>query len=83
MVLLNGSDEGFSTPARSQNGCATTSNCGTSVHVTLWPSRTVMLSATKHLTARPFAEFILSVAEGLRVIGLVGQSHEIWLREVR
>ena len=31
------------------------------------PFRTVILSAAKNLTPRPFAEFILSVAEGLRV----------------
>src|SRR5439155_16840339 len=39
-------------------------------------SRTVlfMSSAAKNLTARPFAEFILSIAEGLRVTDLLCQS---------
>ena len=35
---------------------------------------TVILSAAKNLTARPFTEFILSEAEGLRVTLLVCQS---------
>jgi hypothetical protein len=38
---------------------------------TMRPLMSVILSAAKNLTARPFAEFILSVAEGLRVTTLV------------
>ena len=40
--------------------------------------RTVILSAAKNLTPRPFAEFILSVAEGLRVTILVYQAYAVF-----
>ena len=50
------------------------SKCTTLVHFATQPFRSVILSAAKNLTARPFAEFILSVAEGLRVTDLLCQS---------
>jgi hypothetical protein len=37
-----------------------------------WPTRTVPLSEPKGLVQRFFAEFILSVAEGLSMAGLDG-----------
>src|SRR5438046_10753491 len=51
--------------------------CLTLVHFATQPFRSVILSAAKNLTARPFAEFILSVAEGFRVTILVYQSLEV------
>ena len=56
--------------------------CMTLVHFATQPFRSVILSAAKNpstplrtgLTARPFAEFILSGAEGLRVTDLLCQS---------
>jgi hypothetical protein len=50
------------------------SNHTTVVHFATQPCRNVSLSAAKNLTARPFAEFILSEAEGLRVTDLLCQS---------
>ena len=38
------------------------------------PFSYVILSVAKNLTARPFTEFILSVAEGFRVTVLLCQS---------
>jgi len=46
----------------------------TLVHFATQPFRSVILSEAKNLTARPFAEFILSGAEGLRVTDLLCQS---------
>ncbi len=46
----------------------------TLVHFTMCPFSSVILSAAKNLIVRPFAEFILSVAEGLRVTDLLCQS---------
>ena len=43
----------------------------TLVHFPMQPFRIVILSAAKNLTVRPFAGFILSVAEELRVADLV------------
>jgi len=55
--------------------------CTTLVHFAPQPFRSVILSAAKNLTARPFAEFILSVAEGLRVTDLLCQSFAVWFRD--
>jgi len=44
------------------------------VHFATQLFRSVILSAAKNLTARPFAEFILSEVEGLRVTDLLCQS---------
>ena len=59
----------------------TKSKCTTLVHFATQPFRSVILSAAKNpsttlrtgLTARPFAEFILSEVEGLRVTDLLCQ----------
>src|SRR5947199_10840021 len=54
----------------------------TFVHFTTPPLDLVILSAAKNLTPRPFAEFILSEAEGLRVTILVCQSLVIWFNRL-
>ena len=46
----------------------------TLVHFATQPFRSVILSEAKNLTASPFAEFILSAVEGLRVTDLLCQS---------
>src|SRR5204862_5520089 len=70
--------EGIQLRSLHTNAIRSKSECKTFVHFMMTPFRTVILSAAKNLTPRLFAEFILSVAEGLRVTIRVYQFYAVF-----